>query len=93
MNTVSIRNEYSNLLMDIEIQKARLEQARLDVEVQLKEAYTEASAAVRNTENMKKLLEIQESNINKMRQMYEKGLISKTMLTRRDLVSRVSRKL
>lgn len=85
MNTVSIRNEYSNLLMDIEIQKARLEQARLDVEVQLKEAYAEASAAVRNTENMKKLLEIQESNINKIRQMYEKGLISKTMLDQAEI--------
>lgn len=85
MNTVSIRKDYNNLLLDIEIQKVRLEQVKLDVEVQLKEAYTEASAAVRNTENMKKLLEIQESNINKMRQMYEKGLISKTMLDQAEI--------
>jgi len=85
MNTVSIRKDYNNLLLDIEIQKAKIEQAKLDVEVGLKEAYMEASAAVKNTENMKKLLDIQKSNIEKMRKMYDKGLVSKTVLDQAEI--------
>lgn len=86
MNTVSIRKDYNNLLLDIEIQKAKIEQAKLDVEVGLKEAYVEASAAVKNTENMKKLLDIQKSNIDKMRKMYDKGLVSKTVLDQAEIL-------
>lgn len=85
MNTINIRKDYNNLLLDIEIQKAKIEQAKLDVEVGLKEAYMEASAAVKNTENMKKLLDIQKSNIEKMRKMYDKGLVSKTVLDQAEI--------
>lgn len=80
MNTVSIRKEYNNLLLDIEVQKARLEQAKLDVEVSIKEAYVDAAASVRNVENMKNMLGLQKSNIDKVRKLYEKGMVSKTSL-------------
>lgn len=86
MNTVSVRKDYNNLLLDIEIQKARLEQAKLDIEVEVKEAYIEAAAAVKNTENMKKLLDLQKSNIEKMRKMYDKGLVSKTVLDQAEIL-------
>lgn len=85
MNTVSVRKDYNNLLLDIEIQEARLEQAKLDIEVEVKEAYIEAAAAVKNTENMKKLLDLQKSNIDKIRRLYEKGLVSKTVLDQSEI--------
>jgi uncharacterized protein (UPF0335 family) len=84
-NTVSIRKDYSNLLLDIEIQKARLEQSKLDVEVSVKEAYAEASAAVKNVENMKNLLDLQKSNIDKVRKLYEVGVVSKTSLDQAEI--------
>jgi len=85
MNTVSVRKDYNNLLLDMEIQEARLEQAKLDIEVEVKEAYIEAAAAVKNTENMKKLLDLQKSNIDKIRRLYEKGLVSKTVLDQSEI--------
>lgn len=85
MNTISIRKDYNNLLLDIEIQEAKLEQAMIDIEAEVKEAYVEAASAVKNMENMKKLFEIQKSNIEKIRKMYEKGMISKTALDQAEI--------
>lgn len=85
MNTISIRKDYNNLLLDIEIQEAKLEQAMIDIEAEVKEAYVEAASAVKNMENMKKLFEIQKSNIEKIRRMYEKGMISKTALDQAEI--------
>lgn len=85
MNTISIRKDYNNLLLDIEIQEVKLEQAMIDIEAEVKEAYVEAASAVKNMENMKKLFEIQKSNIEKIRKMYEKGMISKTALDQAEI--------
>jgi len=85
LNTTSIRKDYNNLLLDIEIQKAKIEQVRLDIEVDTEKAYVEAVSAVRNMENMKKLMEIQKSNIEKTRTMYGKGMISKTALDQAEI--------
>lgn len=76
----SNKKDYENMLNDIDKQSLLLEKAKIDIEKGIMEAYIEASESNSNIIGLKKVLDLQKSNLENMKGKYEAGLISKTML-------------
>ncbi len=85
LNTVDARKDYNNNLAEIEKAKQQLEIKKLDLEMEIKDSYIEASSAGKNVINMKKILDIQKSSLEKTKRMYDMGMVSKTVIDKAQL--------
>lgn len=80
LNITSVGKDYADLLKDIDYQKIKLESERLDVEMGIKSAYSEVSAAGKSTTSLKKVLDLRRSSLDNTKKRFQAGLISKTIL-------------
>jgi outer membrane protein TolC len=80
-----VAKDYANLLLDMESLKIKHEEARLEVEKDIRNAYAEVISSGKNVENMNNTLKLQKKNLEKMRKRYDTGLISKNVLDQAEL--------
>lgn len=80
LNITATRNDYKRTIADLEQLKVKAEAVRLEVEEGINEAYIMAADAGKKVIGMKKMLELQKGNIENMKERYQTGLISRTVL-------------
>lgn len=80
LKTKSVQQEYDDLIRNLEVQTLQLDLSKLEIEKEVRSAYVEVVAAGKNVVNMKKVLELQNKNLEKTDKHYEAGLISKNVL-------------
>jgi uncharacterized protein (UPF0335 family) len=80
LNTVVARKDYNSTIADMELLTLKLESMYLNIEREIKEVYVEVSAADKNIVNMKKMLDLQKSSLEKTEKRYLLGLISKNIM-------------
>lgn len=80
LNITATRNDYKRTIADLEQLKVKAEAVRLEVEEGINEAYIMAADAEKKVIGMKKMLELQKGNIENMKERYQTGLISRTVL-------------
>lgn len=84
MNTTD-QNTYASLLTEIENLKLDLEEQKLIVANEVRNAYTDVIKAGKSLNNMGNTLKLQQSSHNKMKERYEAGMISRNTLTQSEL--------
>lgn len=76
----TVREDYDDILLQIDIMSLDLESVKLDTAKEIEEAYVEVDGAKKNVVNMKSMLDIQKSSLDNMEKRYQSGMISKNML-------------
>jgi len=76
----TIREDYDDILLQIDILSLGLESARLNTAKEIEEAYVEVDAVKKHVLNIKNMLDIQKNNLDNMKKRYESGMVSKNML-------------
>ncbi len=84
MNTTD-QDTYASLLTEIENLKLDLEEQKLIVANEVRNAYTDVIKAGKSLNNMGNTLKLQQSSHNKMKERYEAGMISRNTLTQSEL--------
>lgn len=85
LNTIDARKDYNSNLVEIDKVKQQLEVKKLDLEMEIKDSYIEASSAGKNVVNMKKILDMQKSSLDKTKKMYDMGMVSRTVMDQAQL--------
>lgn len=80
LNITATRNDYKTAIADLEQLKVKIEAVRLEVEEGINEAYIMAADSEKKIIGMKKMLDLQKSNLESMKKRYQTGLISKIAL-------------
>lgn len=76
----TIREDYDDILLQIDILSLDLESARLNTAKEIEEAYVEVDGAKKNVINMKNMLDIQRNSLDNIEKRYQSGMVSKNML-------------
>jgi hypothetical protein len=85
LNTVDARKDYENNLAEIDKSEKKLDVKKLDLEMEIKDSYIETVSAKKDVINMKKVLDIQRSSLQKTKKMYDMGMVSKTVMDQAQL--------
>jgi len=85
LNSSDIKKNYDELTEDIEYEKIKLKQAQIEVERNINEAYLDVEEAEKNLISLGKILDLQKSNLIKLKKQYEKGLVSKVSVDQAQL--------
>jgi len=72
-----VKKTYEKLIEDIDYEKIKLEQALIEVEKNINDAYLDVVDTQKNLTSIEKKLKIQKSNLKKVKLRYEAGLISR----------------
>jgi len=76
----NIMEQYEDLELEIETLKVKMEKARFDIENDIKKAYIEIKNDLNTIESTTETIKMQKRNLDKMKQQYERGFISKIVL-------------
>ncbi|AEV70272.1 TolC family protein [Acetivibrio clariflavus] len=76
----NIMEQYEDLELEIETLKVKMEKARFDIENDIKKAYIEIKNDLNTIESTIETIKMQKRNLDKMKQQYERGFISKIVL-------------
>lgn len=76
----TVREDYDDILLQIDILILDLESVKFNIAKEIEEAYVEVDGAKKNVVNMKSMLDIQKSSLDNMEKRYQSGMISKNML-------------
>lgn len=75
-----VRKEHGNVSRELETLKIKLEQARYDVENNIKSAYIDVKREGHNLRNMQETLNMQKRSYERLKNQYEQGLIPKIVI-------------
>ncbi|HOQ37424.1 MAG TPA: TolC family protein [Acetivibrio sp.] len=75
-----LRKEYDDASLELETLKVKLEQAKYDVENNIKSAYIDVKREGHNLRNMQETLNMQKRSYERLKNQYEQGFIPKLVI-------------